>query len=83
MNEIDNSDYVTIKITKSKYMGEPSGWCVDVQYSDEDSPMQGGTSPTFAGVYDIAYSIIVGGDKHNDYEYNEWAMFDANRRSND
>lgn len=81
MSEIDNSDYVTIKITKSKFMGEPSGWMVDVQYADEEAPMQGGTSPTFAGAYDIAYSIIVGGDKHNDYEYNEWALFDANARN--
>jgi hypothetical protein len=79
--EIDNSDYVIIKITKSKFMGEPSGWMVDIQYSDEDAAEQGGTAPTFAGVFDIAYSIIAGGDKHNNYEYNEWALFDANERN--
>lgn len=78
---IDDSDYVTIKITKVKYMGEPSGWSVDIQYSGEDIPLQGGTGPTFAGVFDTAYSIIAGGDKYNNYEYNEWALFDANARN--
>ena len=81
MDEIDDSDYVTIKITKSKYMGEPSIWTVDIQYSDEDTAEQGGTAHTFAGVFDIAYSIIAGGDKHNGYEWNEWANFDANQKN--
>lgn len=79
MSDIDNSDYVTIKITKSKYMGEPSIWMVDVY--DEEGEWGGGTAPTFAGVYDIAYSIIAGGDKHSNYEYNEWVLFDANERN--
>jgi hypothetical protein len=47
----------------------------------EYDELGGGTAPTFAGVYDIAYSIIAGGDKSNNYEYNEWALFDANDRN--
>jgi hypothetical protein len=81
MSELDYSDQVTIVITKVKYDGEPTGWSVDIQYANEDGPMQGGTAPTFAGVYDIAYSIIAGGDKSNNYEYNEWVLFDANERN--
>lgn len=81
MSDIDNSDYVTIKITKSRYMAEPTGWSVDIQYADDDVAMQGGTAPTFAGVYDMAYSIIAGGDKYSNYEYNEWVLFDANERN--
>lgn len=81
MNEIDYSDQVTIIITKVKYDGEPTGWDVTVDHGSEE--LGSGTAPTFAGVYDIAYSIIVGGDKHSNYEYNEWALFDANRRSNE
>ena len=84
MNEIDYSDYVTIKITKVKYDTAPSHWGVEIMFAGDDpEDIQCGTSPTFAGVYDIGYSIIAGGDKYNDYEYNEWALFDANARNSD
>jgi hypothetical protein len=81
MSDLDYSDQVTITITKVKYDGEPSHWDVGVLRVGEYDELGGGTAPTFAGVYDIAYSIIAGGDKSNNYEYNEWALFDANERN--
>lgn len=81
MSELDFTDQVVITITKVRYHGEPTGWDVTVEQGGEE--IGGGTAPSFAGVSDIAYSIIVGGDKHNNYEYNEWALFDANKRNND
>jgi hypothetical protein len=81
MSEIDLSDQVVVTITKIRYNGKPSGWDVTVEKAGEAEELGGGTAPTFAGVYDIAYSIIAGGDKSNNYEYNEWALFDANERN--
>lgn len=78
MSYIDYSDQVIITITKVRYDGEPSGWSVDVEHNGEE--LGGGTAPTFAEVSDIAYSVIVGGDKFSNYEKNEWAEFDANNR---
>lgn len=79
MSELDFTDSVTIKITKVKYDGEPTIWQLDIEGQGLDG--SGGTSPTFAGVYDMAYSIIAGGDKHSNWEYNEWTQFDANERN--
>lgn len=76
MSEIDTSDYVIIKITKAKSDGQPFTWYLDIEGGEFDG--SGGTAPSFAGVYDMAYSIIAGGDKHNGYKYNEWVEFDAN-----
>jgi hypothetical protein len=77
---IDSSDQVTITITKVMHEGEPSHWGLDVSHNGEELGM--GTAPTFAGVYDMAYSIIVGGDKHN-WDINPWTTFDANNRQKD
>lgn len=80
MNEIDYDDYVNIKIIRATFMGEPSHWAVEVtDRNGEDMGM--GTGPTFAGVYDTAYSIIAGGDKHSQWEVNDWTVFDANARN--
>lgn len=81
MSDLDYTDSVTITITKVKYNGEPSHWEVGVLRAGWFDELGGGTAPTFAGAYDIAYSIIAGGDKSSNYEYNEWALFDANERS--
>lgn len=81
MSELDYSDYVTIKITKVKFDGEPTHWELDVHYAGEGQyDGQGGTAPTFAGVYDMAYDIIRGGYKNN-WDVNEWTEFDANDRN--
>lgn len=77
MNEMDYSDQVIITITKVKYMGEPTIWDVTVEKGNQE--VGGGTSPTFAGASDIAYSIIAGGDKSNGYQWNDWVEFDANK----
>lgn len=77
---IDSSDKVVITITKVMYEGEPSHWALDVMHNDRE--LGQGTGPNFAGVYDMAYSIIVGGDKHN-WDINPWTTFDANRRNNE
>lgn len=79
MSELDFTDSVTIKITKVKYGGEPTIWQLDIEGQGLDG--SGGTSPTFAGVYDMAYSIIAGGDKDSNWQYNEWTLFDANDRN--
>lgn len=79
MDQIDYNDYVDIRITKVRFHDEPSHWEVDV--NDAENNLGCGTSPTFAGAYDIAYSIIVGGDKDSDYEVNSWAEFDANAKN--
>jgi hypothetical protein len=81
MSELDFSDQAIITITKVKYDGEPSHWDVSIEMSGESEELGGGTAPTFAGVYDMAYSIIAGGDKHSNYEYNQWVLFDANERN--
>ena len=74
---MDYSDYVTVKFTRVKYMGEPTHWECDV-YIKEDIDMGGGTAPTLGGVIDIAASIMYGDDDSP----NEWAQFDANERNN-
>lgn len=80
MSEIDYDDYVNIKIIRVNFMDEPSHWAVEVtDRNGEDMGM--GTGPTFAGVYDTAYSIIAGGDKHSQWEVNSWTEFDANARN--
>jgi hypothetical protein len=79
MSEIDYEDYVNIKIIKVKFMDEPSHWALEVtDRNGEDMGM--GTGPTFVGIYDMAYSIIAGGDKHSQWEVNDWTEFDANKR---
>lgn len=74
---LDYSDYVTIKITKVKYYGEPSHWLVDI--TDPDGEIGAGTAPTFNGAMDIAHNAIYGGYKNN-WDINEWATFDANAK---
>jgi hypothetical protein len=76
---IDSSDQVTIVITKVMYDGEPSHWGLDVSHNGEE--LGSGTAPTFAGIYDMGYSIIAGGDKHSNWEVNDWTTFDANERN--
>lgn len=78
MSELDFTDSVTIKITKVKYNDEPSIWQLDIEGQGLDG--SGGTAPTFNGIFDMAYSIIAGGDKSN-WEVNEWTQFDANERN--
>lgn len=79
MSEIDYEDYVNIKIIKVKFMDEPSHWALEVtDRNGEDMGM--GTGPTFAGIYDMGYSIVRGGDKSSNWEVNEWTEFDANKR---
>lgn len=77
--ELDYSDKVLITITKVKFFGEPSHWEVDITDSSGDE-LGSGTGPTFAGVYDMAYSMLAGGDKHSDWETNEWTEFNANKK---
>jgi hypothetical protein len=80
MSDLDYEDFINIKIIRVNYDGEPSHWALEVTDRDgEDMGM--GTGPTFVGIYDMAYSIIAGGDKHSQWEVNEWTLFDANRRS--
>lgn len=67
-----------IKITKVFYDDQPSHWECDV-YNSIDKDMGGGTGPTFAGVYDMAYDIISGGSDFDSVP-NDWIDFDANRR---
>ena len=76
MNHLDYNDYVDIRITKVHFDGEPSHWEVDV--NDAERSLGCGTSPNFADAYDLAHSIIVGGDKDSFYEVNSWTAFDAN-----
>lgn len=78
--EADYGDYVDIRITKVRFDGDPSHWELDIKYPDGES-MGGGTGPSFAGIYDMAYSIIHGGDKHSNWEVNSWTDFDANERN--
>lgn len=78
---MDYSDYVNIKITKVHFDGEPNHWEVDITYPYSEESIGGGTAPTFAGVMDMAYSMIRGGDKHSDWEVNEWTEFDGNDRN--
>jgi len=80
MSDLDYSDYVNIKIIKVQAYGEPSHWELDVTYPD-GSDAGGGTSPNFSGIFDMAHSIIRGGDKHN-WDVNDWTDFDANDRKN-
>lgn len=70
---MDYSDYVTVKFTRVRYMGEPTHWECDV-YIKDDIEVGGGTAPTIGGVIDIATSIMYG-DNDNPQE---WAQFDAN-----
>jgi hypothetical protein len=79
MSEIDYEDFINIKIIRVNYDGEPSHWALEVTDSDgEDMGM--GTAPTFAGIYDMAYSIVRGGDRSSNWEINDWTEFDANKR---
>jgi len=68
---LDYSDYVEIKIIRVRSDGEPIFWQVDFKDGT------GGTAPTFAGVIDIACSIITGDDQL-DGARDDWADFDAN-----
>ena len=78
MNDpLDYSEYVNVKITKVYFMGEPSHWELDIT-DNADRDLGSGTSPDFNGIYDMAYSIIRGGDKYSDWEVNSWTEFDAN-----
>ena len=80
MSETDYEDYVNIKIIKVRFMDDPTHWALEItDRNGEDIGM--GTGPTFAGIYDMAYSIIAGGDKHSNYEYNDWVFFDANNKT--
>ena len=80
MSDIDYSDFVNIKIIKVNFMDEPSHWALEVtDRNGEDMGM--GTGPSFAGIFDMAYSIIAGGDKHSQWETNVWTEFNANERN--
>lgn len=79
MSEFDYSDSVTIKITKVKYDGDPSHWELDISGNGLDG--SGGTAPSFNGIFDMAYSIVHGGDKSSGWEIDEWVKFDANERN--
>lgn len=68
----------TIVITKVFYDEEPSHWECDV-YNSNGANMGGATAPTFAGAYDSAYEIIVGGYDY-DVPHNDWTEFDANKQ---
>ena len=79
MGNLDYSDYINIKITRVTLDGEATHWELDI--TDGDGDVFGeGTGPNFNSMYDMAYSIIAGGDKHSNYEYNEWVEFDANNK---
>lgn len=79
MSELDFTDSVTIKITKVRYDGEPTTWQLNIEGQGMDG--SGGTAPTFDGIFDMAYSIVHGGDKSSNWEVNEWTQFDANERN--
>jgi len=80
MSDLDYEDYINIKIIRVNFMDEPSHWALEVtDRNGEDMGM--GTGPTFVGIYDMAYSIIAGGDKHSQWEINHWTEFDANKRA--
>lgn len=80
MNELDYSDYVNIKIIKVQFMEAPSCWAIEVTGKDGEE-WGSGTSPTFAGAYDMGYSIVAGGDKHSNWEVNDWIYFDGNAKN--
>lgn len=80
MSKLDYSDQVVITITKVKFDGKPSHWGVIIEQDSEE--IGSGTAPSFAGVFDMAYEMIAGGDKGSDYERNPWAEFDANYGEN-
>jgi hypothetical protein len=80
MSDIDYEDFINIKIIRVNFMGEPTHWALEVtDRNGEDMGM--GTGPTFAGIFDTAYSIIAGGDKYSQWEVNSWTEFDANKRN--
>jgi len=61
------SDALTIYISRTSF-----GWESDIWRGDES--LGGGTAPTFAGIYDMAYEIIYDNDP-------EWMGFNGNSRS--
>ena len=67
-----------IKITKVFYDNQPTHWECDV-FDFTGQEIGGGTGPTFAGIHDLSYDVIVGGKDYYD-EINEWTAFDANKR---
>lgn len=80
MSELDYGDFVTIKITKVRFLDEPSHWEAEITNADGED-IGSATAPTFAGISDEVYSMIHGGDKYSDYEINEWTQFDANNKN--
>lgn len=73
-DELDYSDSITIKITKVKYLGEPSHWEFDMVNADWED-IASGTAPTFHGVVDMAVDMA---SNRNDLDDPEWSRFDAN-----
>jgi len=72
-DDLDFSDYVTIKITKVKDSTGPAYWQMDIDGSDGE--IGGGTAPTFYGVVDMAIEMA---RERNDIDDPEWSRFDAN-----
>lgn len=75
--ELDYSDSVVIKITKVRYLDEPSHWEFDMVNADWED-ISSGTAPTFYGVVDMA--IEMASERH-DLDDPEWSKFDANERN--
>lgn len=80
MSELGYSDYVNVKIIKVSFMDEPSHWALEIT-DKHGNDMGMATAPTFAGIYDTAYSIIAGGDKYSGWEVNQWTTFDGNAKN--
>jgi hypothetical protein len=71
MDELDFSDFVTIKITKVAYMNEPSYW--EMEVTDKDGRQIGSaTGPSYYGITDFAQELVM---------RNGWHVFDANGKN--
>lgn len=73
-DDLDYSDFVTIKIARVKYIKKPSHWEITVT-DNTGHEIGSGTGPTFAGVVDMA--IEMASERH-DLDDPEWSKFDAN-----
>lgn len=70
--ELDYSDYVTFTIIRVKDEDGPTHW--EMEFKDSNDEVTSfGTSPDFAGVYNMVLECIV------EIDDNTWIDFDANK----
>jgi len=72
-DQLDNSDYYTIKVSKVKYKGEFAFWDAELSFS-KDGYYCSCTAPTMAGAVDEVMNYLY------DSVY-EWTKDDANGRN--